>query len=250
MKRTVVLSDVHFPFEDRHAVGLALNICKSWQPHRVILNGDLCDFYAVSYFDKDPKRLMENGGLQGEIDAFRSFCARLRAALPQDAIVDFLPGNHEQRLERWLCRNSGVYGLLALELPTLLHLADYNINYFEDEMQLAEGNLVVKHGTVVRRIAGYSAHAELELEKYQVSTITGHTHRLATVFVQTRGGVRGAWENGCLCDLRPDYVQNPNWHHGLTLVEEWGERFAAQSVPFLGRGESMKAMIDGVEVRL
>lgn len=248
-ERVAVLSDVHFPFQDDTAVALALRVVAHWQPHRVVLNGDMLDMYAVSHFDKNPKRL-EECGLQAELDQFAAFCGHLRAAVPMDTAIDFLPGNHEARLEKWLWRNSGIYGLHALELPTLLGLKAHGIAYHEREVALAEGNLIVKHGRVVRKAAGYSAHGELEMEKYAVSTVTGHTHRLASVFVQTRRGVVGGWENGCLCNLNPEYIEHPNWQQGMTLCRVDGDRFAAQSVPFLGRGASMKAMIDGQEVRV
>lgn len=245
-QRIIVLSDVHLPFHAPNAVELAIQVIKVWQPDRVIFNGDIMDFYAVSTHDKNPERL-KNGGLQTELEQWYELADKVRSAAPADCQIDFLPGNHEDRLRRYLWRDSTLHGLQALELPSLLKLGRFGIAFHEHEINLAGGALVVKHGSYVRRYSGMSAKAELEAERYSVSGISGHVHRLGHTQVRTRRGIVGWWEGGCLCDLNPEYVRNPDWHHGVTLV--WakadGEAFNVQSIPFFGN----KALIDGREVR-
>lgn len=239
---------MHIPYHDPWAVGLAVRVVATWQPDLLIYNGDLLDFYAVSFFDKDPKQLAD-GGLQKEIDRWAEVRASFRQALPTEAKEEFVPGNHELRLHRYLCRNSALHDLRVLELPSLLGLTEMGIRYHADEISLANGNLVVRHGSLVRKQSGASARAELEQERYTVSTVTGHTHRLGSVMVRTRNGVVGAWENGCLCGLNPEYAKRPDWQHGLTLVDVDGDAFHAFNVPFLGEGAAMKAFVNGQKVR-
>lgn len=247
--RIVVLSDLHLPFEDKGAVALALRIVNEWQPGRVILAGDMLDFYAVSAHDRNPQTL-KDGGLQEELDAWRSFAVRLRTAAPTECAVNFLPGNHEDRLRRYLWRNPELHGLRALDLPGLMDLERLGIAYAEHDIELAKGRLVVQHGTRVRAFSGMSARAELERLRYAQSSISGHTHRLSAVYTRVGDRVVGAWENGCLCTLDPDWTHRPDWQHGCTLVRVCGDEFAVTTVPFLGSGKKMHAWLDGAEIRL
>lgn len=244
-QRCLVLSDLHIPFQDDRAVRLALQVTKQWAPDQVILAGDMLDFYAVSSHDKNPDRL-KNAGLQDEIHQWRDFATALRDSVRTDTKIIFLPGNHEDRLRRYLWRDSALHGLEALALPRLLGLEGFGIEYAEYEVPLANGNLVVKHGSRVRPKAGQSAMAELEGVKYDYSTITGHTHRMGGGLIRKRRGVVGAWENGCLCDLNPEYVHEPDWQHGVSLIWHTPDEdaFNVQSLPFLGG----KCLLEGKRV--
>ena len=85
---------------------------------------------------------------------------------------------------------------------------------------MKEGNhyqdFVVEHGHVVRQNSAYSAKAMLD--KRHMSGITGHTHRLG-VCHQTTQGTNNYWvENGCLCELNPEYMHGyPDWQHGFSV---------------------------------
>jgi len=249
VRRILEMSDIHFPYHDPCAVRLATRVVAMWQPDTIIVNGDAVDFYAVSAYDRDPAQLRQ-GGLQREIDLLCEFLGELNAVKPQDASVHYLPGNHEDRLRRYLWRNNELADLKALELPTLLQLDAYGVQYHADEIELAQGHLVVKHGTFVRKWGGLSAMAELENEKYAVSTVTGHTHRMGFTMVRTRHNLIGGWEGGCLCNLLPEYVKHPNWQQGITLIYEDGDHFSVTQVPFTGAGERLKATVEGNTVRL
>jgi predicted phosphodiesterase len=250
-KRTLSISDAHIPFCDQYALELVVKIVGVWQPHRIIENGDMGDFYDVSDFDRNPDRLRD-GGLQRQFDQMIEFNGELRRAAPEDTEIDFLPGNHDDRLRRYIWRHPQLFGLRALELPALLELERHRINYYPDEVTLARGGLVVKHGSIVRKAGGMSALAELEAEKYAVSTLTGHTHRIGCTMVRTRRGLIGGWENGCLCNLNPEWIKRPNWQLGVVLINESadGESFSVNLVPFLGEGCAMKAVVEGRTVRL
>jgi predicted phosphodiesterase len=250
-RRILEMSDLHIPYHDPHAVELAVRIISVWQPDRIIINGDGVDFYDVSAFDKNPDQI-RSGGLQREITILGEFLAEVNRAKRADAVVDYLPGNHEDRLRRYLWRHSELFGLHVLELPVLLELERHGVNYYPDEIALAGGGLIVKHGSLVRKAGGMSALAELEAEKYAVSTITGHTHRIGSTMIRTRRALIGGWEGGCLCGLHPEYVRNPNWQQCVSLITESidGDSFSVAQVPFLGEGCAIKAVVEGRTVRL
>jgi predicted phosphodiesterase len=250
-RRTLEYSDAHVPYHDPYALELVIKIIAHVQPSRIIENGDMGDFYEVSQFDKNPDQI-RNGGLQNQIQQLSEFHAEVVRAKPADCLVDYTEGNHEYRLIRYLWRHSELFGLKALELPTLLELERYGIAYHRDEIALANGGLIVKHGTLVRKAGGMSALAELEAEKYAVSTLTGHTHRMGATMVRTRRGLLGGWEGGCLCNLNPEYVKRPNWQLGCSIITEAvdGDSFSVAQIPFLGEGRDIKAVVEGRTVRL
>lgn len=250
--RTLVVSDLHFPYHCPWAVDLSIKIVTVVQPEQVIVDGDLIDFYQLSFFDRDPARLAECA-LQDEIDMGVAYLRRLRQASPAGTKIVFVPGNHEDRLRRYLWRKGPeLSSLRALSLPSLLCLDELGIEYQPDEVSLANDNLVVKHGSVVRPVAGQSAMGELAREFYARSTVTGHTHRLGQGYVRhVKGAVMGM-EVGCLCNLRPssDYIRNANWQNGMGDIEVDGDTFHAATIPFLGEGAGMKALVDGKKIRL
>ena len=51
--RTLIISDLHFPYQDNEAIELALNYGLEKDVNCILLNGDVIDFATVSRFDKD-----------------------------------------------------------------------------------------------------------------------------------------------------------------------------------------------------
>lgn len=250
MFRELNISDLHIPYHDPFAWQLFLNIVKVVKPTKINLAGDLLDFYQLSTFDKDPEQI-KNGGLQENLDQWFHMGREMQREAPPTCKYTFVPGNHEDRLRRYLNRNPELYGLRALELSSLMRLDELGITYHEDEIEVIPGLLLVKHGKVVRRDSAYSAKGELEVEKYAISTITGHTHRLGTHYARTRLRVVKAHENGCLCLLNPEYVKNPNWQQGLTMTTHFGgELFHVEDIPFFNSGDHIKAVVLGNVVTL
>jgi hypothetical protein len=133
-------------------------------------------------------------------------------------------GNHEIRLQRYLWRHPEIAMLKILQIPQFMRLEELGIVYEDSDHEMANrevrfGDLVVKHGSTVRKHSGYSARGELEREFYQVNTLTGHTHRGGVTFASTRNGVVQGVEGFCLCDLHPPYIDKPNWQQGIVLAE-------------------------------
>lgn len=246
--REVVISDIHAPYHDPYAVELACKCINVIDPTRIIIAGDLIDAYMLSKFDKDPKRLHEN--LQNELDVAGTILSDILESRNYNCEVVFIPGNHELRLHRYLCRHPELASLRVLELPTLLSLDEHGIIYYEHEF-LPVTTLVVKHGDRVRKYSAYTAKAEIENERYSISTITGHTHRLGSHYATHRTGYVAGYENGCLCDVHPEYVRNPDWQQGFTYITHEGRQsyFANQAI-FIGEGKDKHTAIMGQTVRL
>lgn len=221
----IVISDIHYPYHDAKAIKCVLDFIQDKDIDTIILNGDILDFYDVSSFDKDPDRV---NSLQKEIDMSTKFFKKLRTIKP-DARIVFIKGNHEYRLERYLKKHPELYSLDALKLPNLLDLKKYNIEYSDKGIKL--GNLKIIHGTIVRKFSGYTARAEME--KNDCSGISGHTHRLAVYYKRTPSRDLMWAESGCLCDLNPEYIDNPSWNQGFLYGTTYKDSFSIMPVPIV-----------------
>lgn len=89
-ERFVVISDVHYPYEDKKAIKAMLEFIKLHKVQTVLLNGDILDMYDVSSFDKSPDRI---NSLQSELNKAKALFKELRKILPEARIV-FIKGNH------------------------------------------------------------------------------------------------------------------------------------------------------------
>jgi hypothetical protein len=229
-------TDEHFPFQDEDARSLALQIVSDFAPDLLICGSDGVDFYSISKFDKDPKRPFL---LQDEINAWRAGMREWIDAAPAARKV-FIPGNHEDRLRRYIWRHPEMAGLDVVQLHNLLGLGLLGIeseervigeNYGHSEVIV--GPLTVKHGTVIRKHSAYTARGEMEKEFYSIPVLfTGHTHRSGWHAAQTRRGLVRAYECFCLCDVNPNYVNRPNWHQGIALATVCGTLVQVEPVPF------------------
>jgi predicted phosphodiesterase len=211
-ERVVFLSDTHFPFHEQSLVESSLRFVKKLKPHRVVLNGDVNDFFQLSRFNTGLERL---DTLQDELDLGNGYRANLRKAAP-NAVIDETTGNHDDRIISYVQQNGrALTSLRALEPARLLNHKDLGINHHPGAGFLLRPNFLVKHGTLIRKHAGWSAKAELEAAG--VSGISGHTHRLCTY---RAGGLNPlSWtEQGGLMRLDPDYITGvPSWQQGAAV---------------------------------
>ena len=205
---------------------MVYNFLSNTQVDTIILNGDILDFYDVSSFDKDPARI---NSLQKEIDMAQKFFKKLRGLVPKARIV-FIAGNHDgDRLERYLKKHPELYSLNALQIPNLLNLDNYVIEYYRNEFRL--GQLKIIHGDIIRKFSAYTAKAELE--KHDTSGISGHSHRLSCYYYRTPERYLAWYESGCLCRLDPEYIKSPNWCQGFLYGYINKDSFAVTPIPIV-----------------
>jgi hypothetical protein len=227
------MSDIHVPYHDPVLVDSVIEMIIDIQPHRIVINGDTNDFFALSRFNRAMERL---DLLQSELDAGRQIRRAVRNAAP-NAIIDETVGNHEERLITYPGFNSpALRSLNALKPSSLLGLDELEINHWPMNGFRLREDFLVEHGAVVRKHSGATAKARLD--DTLISGIMGHTHRMDS---HRRSGYRDlAWfEQGCLCLLNPDYVKSEaNWKQGvaLGLFSTLTSNFNVQLIPATGRG--------------
>ena len=226
-------TDEHYPYQNENARSVAMKIVQEFDPDQIITGSDGLDFYAVSNFDKDPFGKIETK-LQNEIDQWL-VGQREWMDTATRATRRYIPGNHEDRLYRWLCRHPEIADLEVMKLASILKFDTLNIlgdvereiNYFD--------KLLVRHGSYVRKFSGQTAKAEIENQRYSISIMSGHTHRGGTYYARSRWGELQAVECFCLCDLNPHYNLTQNlmdWQNGIVLATVSPNWLSIEAIPF------------------
>jgi len=225
-QHAVIFGDTHIPFHDEAACKVVKKIIAAVKPDVLIHIGDLLDCWQISTFDKNPAR---RETLQHDIDRAAGFLKDLYTLTPNTKRY-YLEGNHEFRLTKTIERTKDaqreVMGLRVAQqhLTWQAILAESGIDSGMFEFVPARGQarrrifpkLIVKHGSIVRKWSGATARGEWE--RYGMSGVSGHTHRLGLFYHSDFNGAHGWAETGCTCDLNPDYTADPDWQHGCLIV--------------------------------
>jgi predicted phosphodiesterase len=226
-------SDIHAPYHDKALIDSAIELLENLDPHFVVLNGDINDFFGISRFNKAQER---SDLLQMELDMGIEIRRAFRAAAPNARFYETI-GNHEERLLTYPAFNAPMMrSLRALKPSSLLGLDELEIQQFPQHGFRLRNEFVVEHGVVIRKDSGGSARARLN--DTLISGIMGHTHRMDSA---RRTGFRELewYEQGCMCLLNPDYVKGgANWKQGFAIgtFSTVTSNFNIQLIPAIGRG--------------
>lgn len=221
-KKVLLLSDIHIPYHDVDAIKLALKHGKKQGIDTIYLNGDILDFFMLSFHEKNPKN---RPSLRNEIDMAREFFAYLRQEFPNVTIY-FKPGNHEYRLERYLyIKAPELLDCEEFKLEILLGLAEFRIIYISKRIKTYIGDLLVEHGDRMKGNGGVNPARSLYL-RYKRNVIAGHFHRKSEHVEKIYDGrLVTAFSTGCLCELEPEYFEVNNHCLGAAIIELNGDNF-------------------------
>lgn len=236
MKTLLITSDYQIPYHDPLTLQAVHKLIKELKPTIHILNGDIVDCPALSVFEKKP---MEKVGLLAELKVARLELEHQRD-LSSKTDIQWQDGNHEARVDAYILREApALHGWPGLDLKSILTMDKLHVTYRPyDEGTIIGGKLRVVHGTEVRQHSGATAKAMFG--KYGMSGVSGHTHRLGTYYHTFPGTPETpdkfyVWaENGCLCSLKPEWTQDPDWQQGFTVVYLMDNgRFSLQQIPII-----------------
>jgi len=217
---TLIINDIHVPFHDVTALRAALKYGRDRGIDSIYINGDLMDFYALSFFSKDPKYRK----FKAECEAGEAFFQGLRATFPGVKIWYKL-GNHEERFERYLRdKAEDLDGLVTIE--SLMNLKEYGIEVIDGRHIVRHGKLYILHGHEIRVSSALVNIARTVRLRTSVNTLVGHHHKTQEDYNKDLADqVTGSWAVGCLCGLRPDYMPVNNWNHGFAHLESDNSSF-------------------------
>ena len=215
-KRTLILSDIHIPYQDNKAVQLALEYGKSKDIDCILLNGDLMDFYGASRFDKHPTAPK----IKDEFNKTRQFFEYLRSMFP-DAKMVWKLGNHEERWEKYLIAKAPeLFDVEEFQLEIILQLAKFKIVMVKDKLPIKLGKLTVLHGHEMAGAAGGVNPSRSTFLKTIDNVLVGHYHRTSQHTEPTLSGhVYAVNSQGCLCGLTPAYMRINKWNLGFSYCE-------------------------------
>lgn len=227
--KVLSLSDIHIPYHDPEAIKLAVAEGRRHKIDTVLVNGDLFDFYQGSTFEKDP----EKREMTEEIRLGVKFMLWLQQQFKHARCI-FKLGNHDERWERYVCRNAPVlWGLDHVRLPGVLghvfgdetdsqswNIADYGWEIVGDKRPVMAGKLAIWHGhELPRGISSPVNPARGLYLKIRGTGLMGHCH-------QTSQHTEGTWERdevacwsqGCLSDLTPEYARINKYNSGAAII--------------------------------
>lgn len=214
--KILLLSDIHIPYHNIEALTLAINYAKKRGANTVVFNGDTLDCYALSRYEKDPRKRK----FAEELEACRQLLGVFKREL--DCPMYFKLGNHEMRFEAYMrTKAPELLGCADFTLDTLLRFGELGITLIQDMQITKAGQLNILHGhefgrsvfSPVNPARGYYIRAK-------ASVICGHNHQTSEHTENNlEGKVVTTWSTGCLCEMHPAYMPINKWNHGFAFVE-------------------------------
>ena len=244
LKKIAFIPDVHAPFHHSKAFELVMQGLKDFSPEVIVVLGDLCDFYSISRFTKDPERQM---GLHGEVATANEILDNLDGLNASQKI--FIEGNHEYRLTNYLrTKAPELFGLVSVADLFKLESRGWEFTRYKDSYKL--GKLWITHdvGTAGR----YSVFRAADTFQHPVAM--AHTHRIVSI---VEGNALGehfpAIQFGWLGDAsQVDYAHramvNRYWSLGFGIgYMGYNDLVHLQAVPIVEHEGRLSYVIEGKE---
>ena len=214
--RTLIISDLHFPYQDNEAIKIAINYGKEKKVNCILINGDVLDFAGISRHQPDwrQRRVHE------EFEATRVFFNSLRQHFPKAKIV-FKYGNHDERFEKYLfLKAPEIFDCTDFQLEVLLKLGELKIEVVKEKRPIRIGKLTVLHGHELFGGSGGVNPARGTFLKTLENVVVGHYHKTSSnTEASMYGDVFSVHSVGCLCGKTPYYMPINKWNTGFAYCE-------------------------------
>jgi predicted phosphodiesterase len=215
-ERVGIISDIHVPYHSERAWEAAMRRLCANECDGILINGDFCDFYRISRYEKDPEARSFGDELRMCIEGLQY----IRDWFPAARIVLKL-GNHEERFDAFIWQRAPeLYSVQACRIHQLLKLDSMGIEMVSDQRPVMLGKLPVLHGHELQK--GISAPVNPARGAFLRSLHTlavGHSHRTSThVEPDMFGSEVAVWSIGCLSSPNPEYNRFAKSNHGFAFV--------------------------------
>lgn len=211
IRNLLIVPDTHAPYHDEAAWALMLKVGKWFKPRHIIHLGDLHDCYSISKYPKDPNRA---GKHDWETKVARACRNDLDELEPR--WKDFVEGNHENRLPRYLMDLApALFNDVTVDKMLELTANDWRLTKYQDHIKV--GKVFYTHDTG----SGGKYPTRLALETFQHSVVVGHNHRMEYhITGDATGTHQVGFQPGWLGDINQvDYV------HRIKVKRFWSLGF-------------------------
>lgn len=178
----LVLPDMHGKYLDARAFNSIMSFAKTREWDSVVQLGDLCDFDAVSHWNKGKLRKMQGKTVKAEYDLVNKILDQLHSHT-YGAPLTVIQGNHDYWIEMYLDENPQLQGLLEME--ECLRFDERGINFvkfWEAHKVHQIGHAHFIHGTYITKY-----HARRHAEVYGTNIFYGHTHDIQSYSYERAG---------------------------------------------------------------
>lgn len=243
----VIVPDTHGIYGDTGALAAFLGDLERIKPREIVMLGDHIDCGGFLAQHQTLGYVAEGDYcFEDDVGAGNVLLDQIQLTAP-NARIDYLEGNHEHRIERWIATQTLRNGKDAkglskrFSVPIVLHLEQRRIDYFStgeyyDGLAIP-GAIKRGKGCYVHGISHADNAAKVHLSEFGCCVVFAHIHRKQSYSKTTvHAGDIAAWCDGCLCQRRPYYMhpRKTNWQHGYGLEMAWesGE-FLHLTVPII-----------------
>lgn len=230
----VWLGDQHVPDHDTQSNKAVLNYLKDLKPTRIIIGGDMLDMDCLQQHEPNNIRRISRYNLRREFDAGERYLDNLQKAC-SNAHIDYLEGNHEYRVERWIDQHPQMEGVM--EVPLQLHLEERRINWvpsWRNTQTLKVGKAEFIHGLDVNKY-----HSASMVSKFESNIFYGHTHDVQTTPKIAVGdhNTKVGQSLGCLCNYKQYYLKGrpTRWQQAFGVFFFREDGFFNYYVPLIYR---------------
>jgi len=228
-----VFGDVHIPYHDNLALETMFTKFEEEGVDSILINGDLLDFYQLSFHEKDPRMVH----FKDEIEAgkeFLDYCRSRFANIP----IYYITGNHENRFERYLrIKASELLDMDEFRLDVILHVAEYKIEVIPFRSKVVFGDYTIEHGDKIPG-AGGVVPARTLLMRLKSNSIVNHFHKSSESSQRVYGvgepTTIKAYSLGCMCDLAPEYMEINEWNHGFAIMTKIKDKVSVRNYKIEG----------------
>lgn len=215
--QALVFGDTHVPYHDRPAIQTMVRHAKKRRVDVVIVNGDMIDMFALSRWEKDPRKRKFAPNAMTSLE----FLRWLRATFPKARIIWKL-GNHEERFESYMWTKAPeLLDVPQFQFEAIYELEQVGVELVRDKRPIRAGDVNIIHGHEYRFAISNPVNAARGLFlRGKCHAITNHFHQSSQHSEKSlESKVISTWSLGCLCDLHPDYMPLNNHNHGFAQVE-------------------------------
>lgn len=230
METAVIIPDCHIPYDHKPSFNAMLLSLTDINPTELVILGDFGDFYAVNSHGKHPEAQQL---LTKEVDEINQRLDLIDALLPNCKKV-FIEGNHEYRLERYICNNApALFGVTSIEF-----LFQFNVRpnwtyipYSKRQMYNVLGtNLIARHEPLSM------SSPKASLKNSMCNLVYGHKHVIEECWAVSMDGRRMVnFSPGWLGDERHTKIfgyARPQWQRGFSVVTKHKKQWTHEIIRF------------------